>query len=202
MNHRRTISIHAPRVGSDKSVQEIFYPAMYFNPRSPCGERRDLSHAADAQQSFQSTLPVWGATLLPFGRNPTRDVSIHAPRVGSDFGMDDLFDRYEVSIHAPRVGSDFSRRRRKRSVHSFNPRSPCGERPNHLSSCTTIGRFQSTLPVWGATETGGKEAQEQYVSIHAPRVGSDGHIHSLSLSVKSVSIHAPRVGSDLLRFRY
>ena len=35
---------------------------LYFNPRSPCGER--LNHTADGlfAGGFQSTLPVWGAT--------------------------------------------------------------------------------------------------------------------------------------------
>ena len=55
---------------------------------------------------FQSTLPVWGATnqnlLAWFGF----EVSIHAPRVGSD-------------QLTPTVGLLRSR---------FNPRSPCGER--------------------------------------------------------------------------
>ena len=35
--------------------------------------------------------------------------------------------------------------------HDFNPRSPCGERPPQHSGDRAAGRFQSTLPVWGAT---------------------------------------------------
>ena len=33
-----------------------------FNPRSPCGERRDINGAKLPTLLFQSTLPVWGAT--------------------------------------------------------------------------------------------------------------------------------------------
>ena len=33
----------------------------------------------------------------------------------------------------------------------FNPRSPCGERPEMLSFHGKFDLFQSTLPVWGAT---------------------------------------------------
>ena len=43
----------------------------YFNPRSPCGERPLLCAYTVLQDKFQSTLPVWGATiagLLPFFR--------------------------------------------------------------------------------------------------------------------------------------
>ena len=34
---------------------------------------------------------------------------------------------------------------------SFNPRSPCGERPIGNFYYTLVYQFQSTLPVWGAT---------------------------------------------------
>ena len=57
--------------------------------------------------AFQSTLPVWGAT--PVGGNLAQKpmISIHAPRVGSDYeALARGGSRYEISIHAPRVGSD------------------------------------------------------------------------------------------------
>ena len=34
------ISIHAPRVGSDRQRYGVLRAAYEFNPRSPCGERR------------------------------------------------------------------------------------------------------------------------------------------------------------------
>ena len=37
------ISIHAPRVGSDYLWVSFFEVILYFNPRSPCGERRPVS---------------------------------------------------------------------------------------------------------------------------------------------------------------
>ena len=57
------ISIHAPRVGSDSCAVEKPKPHCDFNPRSPCGERLFLSNCLMPDASFQSTLPVWGATL-------------------------------------------------------------------------------------------------------------------------------------------
>ena len=56
------ISIHAPRVGSDTS--SVFSPRFPtdFNPRSPCGERRRWRNRRRRRVTFQSTLPVWGAT--------------------------------------------------------------------------------------------------------------------------------------------
>ena len=72
--------------------------------------------------------------------------------------MDILMDG-GISIHAPRVGSDPTGPGRPYGGTYFNPRSPCGERPQR--------------PGPGVRTPG--------ISIHAPRVGSDwdphGHPH-------------------------
>ena len=104
-------------------------------------------------RKFQSTLPVWGATVH------------HSC----------AFVNILISIHAPRVGSDEFPETDKPYPNNFNPRSPCGERPvRPLMVCKHCGNisihaprvgsdarsiataspayaFQSTLPVWGAT---------------------------------------------------
>ena len=79
------ISIHAPRVGSDrKEAWNNFISTRNFNPRSPCGERPAIQKEAERWKVFQSTLPVWGATIYDILGNVFSHISIHAPRVGSD----------------------------------------------------------------------------------------------------------------------
>ena len=78
------ISIHAPRVGSDARTDFYLVHNQHFNPRSPCGERRCPRPAQPAGQEFQSTLPVWGATTPLAVMVTATNISIHAPRVGSD----------------------------------------------------------------------------------------------------------------------
>ena len=78
-------------------------------------------------------------------------ISIHAPRVGSDDRIQQVYGHCPISIHAPRVGSDDSSRAAISSVPNFNPRSPCGERPLETLVDAVERQFQSTLPVWGAT---------------------------------------------------
>ncbi len=80
--------------------------SLDFNPRSPCGERPRTWHTITPKQPFQSTLPVRGATIcvsIPYGLT---NISIHAPRAGSDIDGEWLTTRET----------------------NFNPRSPCGER--------------------------------------------------------------------------
>ena len=62
-------------------------------------------------------------------------------------------------------------------VLDFNPRSPCGERlsNNRLYPCRR--RFQSTLPMRGATRYLSPFYVNQHISIHAPHAGSDKGIH-------------------------
>ena len=152
---------------------------------------------ARSLKTFQSTLPVWGATRRGHQRDQDHRISIHAPRVGSDEvksgenfldvisihaprvgsdGSENCLRPSEeaISIHAPRVGSDKSPTSRSCSTRYFNPRSPCGERRafDYLKISRVV-RFQSTLPVWGATDSGIPEVNARMISIHAPRVGSD-----------------------------
>ena len=103
---RGEISIHAPRVGSDTWLLLLTSTSSNFNPRSPCGERRMTSFPRASLRSFQSTLPVWGATSTAIITGTRAQISIHAPRVGSD-------QQSGLSL-VSRI--------------YFNPRSPCGER--------------------------------------------------------------------------
>ena len=79
-----SISIHAPRVGSDLKVISSNLSLLNFNPRSPCGERLTKNGGQHRLHTFQSTLPVWGATHPWHYYSTMERISIHAPRVGSD----------------------------------------------------------------------------------------------------------------------
>ena len=78
----------------------------------------------------------------------------------------------------------------------FNPRSPCGERL--FGPCSACGAwyFQSTLPVRGATYGLCIVCGGRLFSIHAPRAGSDPLAALIRSQAGGFSIHAPRAGSD------
>ena len=124
-----SISIHAPRTGSDLTYQPETRWQMDFNPRSPHGERPARPKKWRVKSIFQSTLPARGATQRVLCRCKVR----------------------KISIHAPRTGSDQSPKRRRR----------------------TMAIFQSTLPARGATQTLCARLDFMVISIHAPRTGSD-----------------------------
>ena len=193
---RAGISIHAPRVGSDPEAGGHAHPAHYFNPRSPCGERRGPSPALWTCTPISIHAPRVGSDGTAPAPGSQRSISIHAPRVGSDDFFDEevtvlghfnprspcgerpeasveILKKSLISIHAPRVGSDHHQRLGHQARLDFNPRSPCGERRTSNRGPAQGCGFQSTLPVWGATAPQPSGRMAGRISIHAPRVGSD-----------------------------
>ena len=124
------ISIHAPRVGSDRGWKM----------------RRQWT------QLFQSTLPVWGATprnrTEPAAHRHFNPRSPCGERLVSS-GTPLLWHR--ISIHAPRVGSDDISLRDSEFEVEFQSTLPVWGATIPRSSSSSSALFQSTLPVWGAT---------------------------------------------------
>ena len=89
----------------------------------------------------------------------------------------------------PHGSDDFS------GLGNFNPRTPCGVRRIREYYYSGRDEFQSTHPVWGATDFTGMYDSAEIISIHAPRVGCDSTINQVCFE-GSISIHAPRVGCD------
>ena len=145
------ISIHAPRVGSDESGLVPGRVNGDFNPRSPCGERHRRFCSKGGFCLFQSTLPVWGATDQSTSASAKKLFQSTLPVWGATSLRSTVLGRTMISIHAPRVGSDDRCHGHAGNGTDFNPRSPCGERHLDFSRFLRIDKFQSTLPVWGAT---------------------------------------------------
>ena len=117
-----------------------------------------------------------GATLCHSELSEAIEISIHAPRAGGDLLTSRaLFSLGNaISIHAPRAGGDTYPRHDFRGILYFNPRPPCGGRPEAEATRSLIQAFQSTPPVRGATYTVPEDADIYDISIHAPRAGGDG----------------------------
>ena len=230
-----------PLRGATLNIDNIFIPIGNFNPHSPCGERlghlgslralqmisihtplagSDTSHRLWWTQGnvFQSTLPLRGATiLLAFAST-----------------------RYTFQSTLPLRGATSTCTPTASPCDYFNPHSPCGERlePRHplrehrisihtplagsdnalVAPCAALLKFQSTLPLRGATDSdtahyylivisihtplAGSDCPSTgrcptcSISIHTPLAGSDFHGHGVKPRGMSISIHTPLAGSD------
>ena len=103
---------------------------MYFNPRSPCGERLMLSASAAPNPLFQSALPLRGATLARPKPRTSRLFQSALPLRGATLYKVPNSSWIFISIRAPLAGSDNAEFEQYSSMS-----------------------FQSALPLRGATAT-------------------------------------------------
>ena len=73
----------------------------------------------------------------------------------------------------------------------FNPRSPCGERPRFVATSQPVIRFQSTLPMRGATAVVVPAPFHVGISIHAPHAGSDAWYSSIMARIDHFNPRSP-----------
>ena len=125
---------------------------IYFNPRSPHGERLKLSGRTSRQKEFQSTLPARGATKLTFAGRKRKTIFQSTPPARGATGA-------FISMILTNI------------FQSTLPARGATEQPQ--GDDRDERQFQSTLPARGATVLSGHVAPLDLISIHAPRTGSD-----------------------------
>ena len=214
----QSISTHAPRTGSDRpfpasggpgvgfqptlpargatvSIPPMCAHMLYFNPRSPHGERRHLNrvrlrllistHAprtgSDRYCDHRSRVSFYFNPRSPHGerRQDTRTAPAQCyfnPR--SPHGerrqvLEQVEPRCLISTHAPRTGSDRGGflRRCLVTISTHAPRTGSDRRRSGIAM--RRGKFQPTLPARGATYRDATRTDERRISTHAPRTGSD-----------------------------
>ena len=223
MSEHLTISTHAPRTGSDATVRRATGCNCRFQPTLPARGATGVSFSSATDWAFQPTLPARGATWRCWMREPTPEISTHAPRTGSDAcglgagisggisthaprtGSDRTLTELEqctsISTHAPRTGSDCIGCPMARAETHFNPRSPHGER-HQSERLQLLGQLISThAPRTGSDYTLGEWLAVWLISTHAPRTGSDTAPVTMFDVHYSISTHAPRTGSDTMAVR-
>ena len=100
------ISTHAPLAGRDSRPFCKKLRKRDFNPRAPCGARRQRCETMPHKRRFQPTRPLRGATLAVLDWSWSAEISTHAPLAGRDQMTCKLLP----------------------ACFDFNPRAPCGAR--------------------------------------------------------------------------
>ena len=125
----------------------------YFNPRSPCGERRASCAAAlVCMKNFNPRSPCGERLPLGYIARGHTYISTHAPHAGSDgVGLKPLGILILFQPMLPMRGATTQQASLEPLVQYFNPCSPCGERLR--VGCHIIA--------------------DVAISTHAPHAGSD-----------------------------
>ena len=146
------ISIHAPRAGCDVVYTACHRVRADFNPRTPCGARQMIGHGEWLPYLFQSTRPVWGATMTRCCKCTVTSFQSTRPVWGA-------------TTMCP------AGRARRRN---FNPRAPCGARRGGMGRTGRPDAISIHAPRVGRDEGSWcYPAWRRCISIHAPRVGRD-----------------------------
>ena len=148
------ISIHAPRVGRDHRDDVFGILAAVFQSTRPVwgATNEAISQFADIK-SFQSTRPVWGATQPYCCSTSSRVFQSTRPVWGATGSITELNGvMVDFNPRAPCGARRSALRGRDIDVRDFNPRAPCGARRLPAVYLWPRVVFQSTRPVWGATQ--------------------------------------------------
>ena len=149
--HGDGISTHAPRTGSDPPIFRGQAVLIYFNPRSPHGERPPFRRLVRPLRGDFNPRSPHGERPPASGRGRRcSGISTHAPRTGSDVVVKVPICRAAISTHAPRTGSD--------RYHFFR----------RLSNV-----ISTHAPRTGSDARDFGHLDFDAISTHAPRTGSD-----------------------------
>ena len=168
----KMISIHAPLAGCDAAKLSKYWKYFDFNPRTPCGVRRDCGPLDSDPEEFQSTHPLRGATKF-------RQIhSIH-----------NTFQSTHPLRGATQTIQTASDQRRFQSTHPL--RGATRESDSHDNS----NIFQSTHPLRGATKKSRRPALKFLFQSTHPLRGATSRRVQFTI-VGKISIHAPLAGCD------
>ncbi len=168
---------------------------------------------------FQSTRPVWGATICRIWTTSSRrNFNPRAPCGARHIAEHTRKINLRFQSTRPVWGATLARLILARPIRHFNPRAPCGARPYTMPSpsvllyfnprapcgarpmpprnCSRLSYFNPRAPCGARLFTLKWSTAEVKISIHAPRVGRDSLAPEENTDEEEISIHAPRVGRD------
>ena len=177
----------------------IFQPARFQSTLPARGATKPDIYPVILQK-FQSTLPARGATHMErFEADGPAEFQSTLPARGATLPCTvSMGINKEISIHAPREGSDDAMCPARTTARYFNPRSPRGERRMATRTLESARRFQSTLPARGATPPTKVPIRDNKFQSTLPARGATPRPPP-QRPPPAISIHAPREGSDLFR---
>ena len=146
----------------------------YFNPRSPHGERQNPQNAIAMLKIFQSTLPARGATFWASAwRNRQCNFNPRSPHGERQGVMVVVKELQDISIHAPRTGSDRTVCWTSTARALFQSTLPARGATRGLPLMKHLPlQFQSTLPARGATADARRKVLDKKFQSTLPARGA------------------------------
>ena len=172
------ISTHAPLAGRDSRGIDLKSRLEYFNPRAPCGARRD------------------GGT----GERPQLKISTHAPLAGRDRIWPTARNSpWDFNPRAP-CGARQLNRAKKELIDIFQPTRPLRGATEYEYGKYYLDGISTHAPLAGRDVGKIYKDLVSQISTHAPLAGRDGERVAVYAPAQ-ISTHAPLAGRDAHRPR-
>ena len=167
-----------------------------FNPRSPHGERPPASGRGRRCSGISTHAPRTGSDVVVKVPICRAAISTHAPRTGSDHAFGTAIQLGDISTHAPRTGSDSAASVSTFASNVFQPTLPARGATRFAARCCSSARhFNPRSPhgerLFCACTTKVKISFQPTL----PARGATA-FPARCCSSLSISTHAPRTGSD------
>ena len=150
--------------------------------------------------SIHTPLAGSDGTARPWSR-PCGNFNPHSPCGERQYAYRHPSVKVEISIHTPLAGSDEAGAAVLVKADVISIHTPLAGSDSLLCGRYQYNKFQSTLPLRGATQIITIYTSQEKISIHTPLAGSD-HLHAKVHLACDISIHTPLAGSDLCGLRH
>ena len=168
------ISTRAPHAGSDGCSNQTPKKVRYFNPRSPCGERRATRRALALAMPFQPALPMRGATRA----------SLPSHRMHCNFNPRSPCGERRFMLRGLVI------------FPVFQPALPMRGATTMPTSDDASGKISTRAPHAGSDNAILTIFSKAVISTRAPHAGSDCDISQAAFYRWQISTRAPHAGSD------
>ena len=146
------ISIHAPLAGCDLQARQGLPAFRDFNPRTPCGVRRDMVIGYITSLPISIHAPLAGCdhyahtgSAWPWNFNPRTPCGVRRAEIKKYVQVEEFQSTHPLRGATSSPPKPLSMQTRFQSTHPLRGATPCSSQPRSCSG------FQSTHPLRGAT---------------------------------------------------
>ena len=132
--------------GARRDERHYHHQGKHFNPRAPCGARLSGLSSATCHQHFNPRAPCGARLPLDMLLSCAALFQSTRPVWGATHKCNLVHPVQVISIHAPRVGRDRIGERAGAESDHFNPRAPCGARQDDNLTINIVRDFNPRAP--------------------------------------------------------
>ena len=160
----------------------------YFNPRAPCGARRQSIKPSLLLTLFQPTRPLRGATVITDLLSIySLDFNPRAPCGARPSPADSPYVRRKISTHAPLAGRDDGSAPQRLITRQISTHAPLAGRDSLKATVTNSEHISTHAPLAGRDRDLEPYVASRFISTHAPLAGRDSKSVQITMHIFAIT---------------